>query len=140
MGRALPARLAARRDVDVETQATPRPWAYCQYGDFENESYIETWFAIVPQGQEPEDKYSEIQFEIARVGVAFWRHGISHREVAPEEDEANAALIVRAVNNHGALVEALGWMLGQFGGNGSNSTKREAIRLARAALDTAREA
>lgn len=63
------------------------------------------------------------------------------KEVSREEDEANADLIVRAVNSHPAMLEALevlAYRLEMDGRTADGITKADAAAIARAAIAQAR--
>ena len=108
----------------METQATPRPWAIAQPAELRNVSQI-----VDGRGNALASLYYLLNDE--------------PRALAKTEAEngANAAMIVRAVNNHDALVEALEQVLAwSVRANAGPIPWDEVETNIRAALDAAKEA
>lgn len=99
------------------SEATPRPWGQVSVG---GKRYI----SATDNGNE------------TLVGMLFM----------PEKARANAGLIVRAVNSHDALVEALEWLVnvgcgvGRAGGAPEEGEFEAAIEAGKVALAKAKEA
>ena len=130
-------------------QHTALPWVASEGGDFEHESYIEKFWVITPATTAPKTDMEDVENEIARVGVALWRYRVRHRNMSEAEDQANAKLIVRCVNSHDALLEALqaiaggpgpfGLPVGRSGEFVTIAVKKSEIAAAQAAIAACEE-
>lgn len=103
----------------AETRYTPTPWRAVL-----DEDGVNVWA-----------RDGEGEHHIANLDVAA--HG---KFLSSEEMDANAALIVRAVNNHEALVEALAEFIEAFGNRGESTSLHVWDQRLKAARDKARAA
>jgi len=84
----------------MDSKATPTPWE-----EIDGQVFGADGFEIADPTQGP---HLSKDYEALRPGAHWATTPDSHVERTEEEEKANAALIVRAVNAHDDLVEALG--------------------------------
>jgi hypothetical protein len=93
---------------DAKSEPTTRPWEAKQHGD-------------------------SVQWAVTVAGREFAYIALTSRG----NDKANAQFIVRAVNAHDALLEALQLVVGSLAFDREDATNREVLRRVRAAINLA---